>query len=146
MWPNLISYVCLTALLFVLKELLTTALRNRLAHQFFMKHSPNLPVVPNADIFGGHVNQIIWARQNWRIIGDLHKRFGKTFGMFHCDKPVVSTIDLDLIKAIIFDKPNDHVNRMKFNTPLEEIEKDCILTSDEKEWRRMRKLIAPAFT
>lgn len=146
MWSLLGMYVALCAVVFSLVVIITTAVRNRRAQQFFMKLSPNLPVVPNAGIFGGHMNQIWLAKRNWKILGELHKKYGKTIGSFYRDKPFVSTIDLNLIKAMVLDNPNDHVDRMRANTPVLEIEQDCVFTTDEEQWRRLRRSIAPAFT
>lgn len=146
MLSEISSYIALAAVLFVLKELVITALRNHSAHQIFKKRSPKLPVVPNAGIFSGHVHQVIWARQSWKIYESLHKQYGTTFGMFHCDKPFVSTTDLDLIKSMVLDNPDDHVERMRSNCPIVELEKDNIFISDASQWRKIRRFIAPAFT
>lgn len=146
MLSELLVYAFLAALLFFLKELLITARRNHSAHQFFKKLSPNLPVVPNPGIFGGHINEISWVKRSWRQLEKYHNKLGKTYGFFYCDTPVVSTLDLDLVKAMVIDKPDDHLNRFKSNTPIEELEYDCLLTSDVDQWRRLRSAIAPAFT
>lgn len=138
-------YACLGAVIFVLKELLTTAIRNRTAHQFFKKFSPNLPVASKINMFGGHIN-VIWGKKNWKLLTDLHKIHGKTFGLFYRDKPVVSTNDLDLLKALVLDNPNDHINRMTADSPVEELEKDSIFTCENDQWRRIRRAVAPAFT
>lgn len=137
--------MCMGLLLVFLKEVVSTALRNYSAHQYFEKRSPNLPVVPNPGIFGGHINEITWVKRGWKQLQKYHDRFGKTYGLYYCDTPVVSTLDLDLIKTMVMDKPDDHLNRFKPNTPLEEIE-DSILTSEVDQWRRLRASIAPAFT
>lgn len=143
---ELLVYLSSAALLFFLKELLITAKRNYSAHQFFRKRSPNLPVVPNPGIFGGHINEITWVKRGWRQLEKYHNKLGKTYGFFYCDSPMVSTLDLDLIKTMVIDKPDDHLNRFKANTPMEEMENDCLLTSDVEQWRRLRNAIAPAFT
>lgn len=142
---EVLSYACLCVLVFVLKELFTTAMRNRTAHRFFEKHSPNLPVASNIGMFGGHIN-VIWGKKNWKVLTDLHKKHGKTLGLFYRDKPVVSTNDLDLLKALVLDKPNDHINRMTADSPVEELEKDSLFTSEDDQWRRIRRAVAPAFT
>lgn len=139
-------YAFATILVVVLKEIILTIIRNHEAHKFFKKHSPNLPVAPGLDIFGGHSLSVIWVKKNWKKAIDLHKKYGKIVGLFYCDKPAVLTTDLDLVKTIVLDNPNDHNDRMSANTPVEEVEKDSIMTCTGDQWRRIRRAVAPAFT
>lgn len=136
---------CLGGLLFIIKELVITAFRNHKAHQFFEKKCPNLPMAPNRGLFGGHINEVVWVKTCWRKSLELHNKLGKTFGLYYCDKPVVSTLDADLIKAMVLDKPDDHLDRFQPNTPVVEMENDCVLTCKTEQWRRLRIAIAPAF-
>lgn len=146
MWPEVLLNACLGAFIFVLFQVISTAVRNKLAHQFFKKKSPKLPVLPNPGTFGGHMSEVVWAKRSWLKLKSLHENYGKTFGLYHCHKPHVSTIDLDLIKSIVLDKSSDHLTPTKLNTPFDVIEEDSILTSGGEQWARLRSCIAPNLT
>lgn len=146
MWSEAASFAGAVAALYFSSQVLATILRNRKAHQFFKERSPTLPVAPNLGVFGGHIADVIWAKRNWRIFRELHEKYGKIVGLFYCDRPMVSTIDLDLIKSMVLENPSDHVNRMGANTPVEEMENDCIFTCEDDQWHRLRKAFAPALT
>lgn len=146
MFLSILAYVCTGALTLILCEVITTAIRNHKTQQQFRKRCPNLPIAPKTGIFGGHARELIWGKRIWKKIGDLHKKYGKTFGLFYGHEPCVCTTDLDFIKTILLDKPNDHVNRVALRTPLDELEKDSLLTSKDQQWRRLRNQVAPAFT
>lgn len=146
MWAEVLLYTCSGAFIFILFELISTAVRNKLAHQFFKRRSPKLPVLPSPGTFGGHMSEVVWTKRSWRKLQSLHEKYGNTFGLYHCHKPHVSTIDLDLIKAIVLDKSTDHLTPTKLDTPFDLIEKDSILTSSGEQWRRLRSSIAPGLT
>lgn len=144
----------LTQILFAVGSLLIIAVscmilfrvsQNYKAHRFFKLKSPNLPVLPNTNIFTGHAGLVYWNPNNWRNLDELHKKFGQTFGFFAVEKPVISTTDLDFIKAMVIDKPNDHIDRPALNIPVTEFTKDDIVFVRGEQWWRIRKAMAPAF-
>lgn len=92
------------------------------------------------------MSKMIWTKRNWQQFDTFHEQYGRTFGMYYCDKPHVSTVDLGLIKAIVLDKPDDHLKLPDLNTPLDQFEKENIMTCSEEQWRRLRNAIAPGFT
>lgn len=127
-------------------QLVVTATRNYAAHKFFKKHSPSLPVLPNPNILLGHVNQVYWPLKNWRNLDDCHKLYGSTFGWYLIERPAISTTDLDLIKTMVIDEPNDHINRWDLKIPISEFSHDNIMLVGGEQWWRLRRAIAPAFT
>lgn len=93
------------------------------------------------------MTEVIWVKRSWQVSKILHAKYGPTFGMYNNDRPAVSTVDPDLIKKIVLDKPNDHAIRGVANSLMEEFDNDSILLGkDEHQWRRLRAAIAPAFT
>lgn len=147
MWLQAISCVLIGAVVFVGKEVVVTVARNRRAYKFFEKRSSHLPILPDPGIFSGHINKCIWVRRSWQKLKEIHAQYGPTFGMFYCDRPYGSTIDPDFIKAMVLDRPNDHLTRFRSNSPIDEFETDSVLLGDNaQQWRRLRNSIAPAFT
>jgi len=128
----------------VIYLLATTAVRNYRAHKFFEKKSPNLPVLPNPKLLSGHFDELIYAFDGWKKVELNHEKYGDSYGWFYRDKPIVSTIDLDLIKTIHLDQSNVHINNLSTDTPIDEIEIDCIITAKDEQWRRLRKAYGPA--
>lgn len=120
-------------------------LRNQRAHKFFKTKAPNLPVLPNANIFSGHYFETIKPDKNWKIISNLHDRYGPTFGFYMCDQPWVATKDLDILKLIEVDRAHKHLNRSKFGLPFKEFN-NSIFQVDDEDWRRVRRAISPALT
>lgn len=142
--PILIA--CATPILAAVYQLIRLSLRNRAAHKFFQIKSPNLPVVPKPRIIGGHGDRLFLSKNNWRNLDRYHKLYGPTFGWYNVDKPAISTIDLDLIKKIVIDEANEHVDKIQLDIPLKEFSEDDILTARGEQWWRIRKALAPAFT
>lgn len=142
----MIVYVTLFLVIFyVTFNIAKTAFRNHKAHQFFRIKSPNLPVLPNPGLFSGNLFQTIFHPKNWKLIDDYHKKYGTTFGYYVCDQPWVSTKDIELLKLIEVDQGHRHINRAKFNIPIEEFE-ESIFQVDGGDWRRIRRAISPALT
>lgn len=134
----------LTALYFVV-ILLEVIIRNHKAHKFFQTKSPELPVVPGANFFTGHALGVLAPRKNWKIIEDLHEKYGPTFGFYMMDQPWVSTKDLDLLKHILLDEGHTHTGRQLLGIPFKEFNHSIQQTNGEK-WRRGRRAMSPALT
>lgn len=117
---------------------------NRTAHQYFKKNLPNLPVLPKPNIFKGHSNELFLSPKNWRNLDESHKKYGTTFGWYYCNKPSISTIDVDLIKKLVIDE--SQFDRLNLEIPLKEFKDDNIAFARTEQWLRLRKAIAPAFT
>lgn len=123
-----------------------TITKNLLGRRLFKRKSPGLPVLPNPSIFSGHANRTYWRPDNWKNVDNYHKLYGSTFGWFNLDEPAVSTVDLDLIKTILLDEQNDHINRVELTIPIKELREDDIAFARDEQWWRLRKAFAPAFT
>lgn len=110
----------------------------------FKKKSRGLPIVKNMSIFNGHLNGVYLHKRNWKILYDLRRLYGDTYCIFHCKQPIVSTVDLDLLKTMVLD--NDECNRVQqFGSPVLELEIDTIMLAVDDHWRRIRKAVASAF-
>ena len=125
---------------------LVTALRNHKAHQFFKKNAPGLPVLPNPNLFTGHAGEMAFKRKSWQSATKYHKLYGKTYGFYYGKKAWASSIDLDLLKTMLIDEADDNINRTIVDIPIKELEQDMISFSENDQWRRIRRAVAPAFT
>ena len=134
-----------SSLAYVVINVALVALRNLKAHQFFATQSPELPTLPNTNLFDGHMWRVTYQPKNVFIIDELHKKYGTTFGYYMCDQPWVSTKDLDLLKLIEMDKAHLHINRSKFGLPFKEFN-ESIFQVDDDQWRRVRRAVSPALT
>lgn len=121
------------------------AYRNYQAHQFFAKKSPQLPVLPNTNLFSGHLVSHFCDKHNALKYHSEHSKYGPTYAWFYCDHPHVSTTDLDLIKTVAVDEALDHINRTPTNVPLYEFREHSLSFSKKEQWLRLRKVCAPAF-
>ena len=146
MWIELIIIVFRALVVCTVTLGLLTVIRNHRAHQFFRKNAPGLPVLPKPNLFLGHADRTLFAHRNYQSFGKYHEVYGKTFGFYYGRKPWASTIDLDLLKTMMIDESDDHINRALFDIPVKEIENDCIVFVENDQWRRIRKAVAPAFT
>lgn len=124
-------------------NLATLAIRNRKAHKFFATQSPDLPVLPNPDLFGGHSLRVLFSPKNWQIVDDLHEQYGPTFGFYKSNEPWVSTKDLDLIKLVEIDEGHKHVNRANLMAPFFDFN-NSLLQLEGDRWRRVRRVFGPA--
>lgn len=140
----LISSVALMA---VIGHVLFIMARNYKAHQFFKIKTPKLKLFPSKyyGIFGGHAGDLAFGPLNYKIVDELLRKDGPHLGAYYCDKPVVFTTDLKLIKTMVIDEPDDHLNRIDLNLPIKEFDRHCLMSARDGEWRRIRKAIAPAF-
>lgn len=136
----LVSAILLAALGIVVHNYITC----QLAYWSFKKKSNNLPILKDRRLLGNHVTT--WpARKNLcNEFSEEHEKLGKTIGALYNDKFVASTIDLDVAKLIIYDEPNLHINRIRLNLPLKEMEGSLLIAEDDK-WRKLRRHFGPAF-
>lgn len=125
---------------------LATLFRNYRASKFFKNHGSQIPVLPNWNVFFGNAMDTYLHRRNWKVMSDLHSKYGLTYGWFYFDKPVISTIDLDFIKAVNIDENHDHFDRLVLNIPVSELIDDSIAFAEHDQWLRLRKAMAPAFS
>lgn len=121
------------------------AIRNYKAHQIFENSKPSLPEVPDKKLFSGHL-KILGDERAWKLVEDLHEKYGKSFGTFFGNKPVVSTVDLDLIKRIVLDDPKAHINRADPTIPLDEMDHNDLFVARDEQWHRIRRQFSPAFS
>uniref|UniRef100_A0A6G1SE89 Cytochrome P450 3A4 n=1 Tax=Aceria tosichella TaxID=561515 RepID=A0A6G1SE89_9ACAR len=135
----------LASSVYTIVNVVLVLMRNYKAHQFFQTKAPKLPILPDANIFSGHMYTVTFREKNWLAIDKLHEQYGPTFGYYMAHQPWISTKDLDLLKLIELDKPTRHINRAKFGLPFKEFN-ESIFQVDDDAWRRVRRAIAPALT
>lgn len=119
--------------------------RNYRAQQLYRTRVKGIPFLPNSSILLGNAEQICFNKRNW-LETDKWLKLGTTVAGFYADKPVAITCDLDFIKTIVIDEPDDHINRIDLDLPVEELKVDSIAFVVDDQWRRLRKLIEPALT
>lgn len=145
MLVTVLSTACAILISIVAYIVVIRLVKNYFAHKFFDQRLPNLPVLPDANVFTGHAVSMYLSRLNWRNSYNLHKKYGESFGFYFIDRPVLNTIDPELIKTMVIDKPDVHINRPNLDIPMEEFTKDDIVFVEDDQWWRIRKAIAPAF-
>lgn len=78
-----ILFSILSAVLaYIIIVVIHVVFRNSKDHKFFRKYSPNLPVLPNANIFTGHLYKTILANRSCEAFDEFHKTYGPTFGFY----------------------------------------------------------------
>uniref|UniRef100_A0A6G1SJ02 Putative cytochrome P450 CYP13A2 n=1 Tax=Aceria tosichella TaxID=561515 RepID=A0A6G1SJ02_9ACAR len=132
-------------LLAILVLVVSRIVMDRWALIKFKKVTRGLPMVPDVRLAGNHSISLILSERVCHKATKYHEELGKTFGILMGTRYCAVTCDLDLIKRVILDEPNSHLNRIPLNLPLEEFEKSIMLAPAE-EWRKLRKAIAPALT
>lgn len=120
-------------------------LHNWRAQKFFQTKSPQLPVVPNANIISGHMRDVTYRMKNCYRIDNLHRKYGRNFGFYVAGSPWLSTKDIDLIKKIEIDEAYKHLDRHVFGFPFDEFN-TSIFQLNGDEWRQVRRAIAPTLT
>ena len=132
---------CVT--IFTLGLMVHNCVMCQLAYWSFKKKSNNLPILGHRRLLGNHS---YWLTKD-NICNEVvkeHSTLGKTVGFLLNQKFSVSTIDLDLIKLVIDEEPDHHMNRIKLHLPIREIENSILMAEDDK-WRKLRRHFAPAF-
>lgn len=110
----------------------------------FRETSNGMPIAEHLKI-NGHLD-LIFAGSNWKYLNEQHEKLGKFCAVFYTKRILVSTIDLDFIKSMIFDEPQ-HTNRIdSYDLFIDEMSSESIMLARDDKWRRLRKCIAPAFS
>lgn len=143
---QLIIQLLLSLAGFICSYLIFLSLTIILSRRKFKRQSPNIPHAPNGSLFSGHNGLFVLQKHNIKTIDDYHKKLGKTYVMFRHEKPCVSTTDIDLLKEINLDEPNDHLNRPYYGFPMNELQVDSIASAPHHQWLRIRRALAPAIS
>jgi cytochrome P450 len=109
------------------------------------KITRGLPMIPTSEMTPDSPAIIGLTRHNCQKLLKWHQELGKTIGFTMGCRLGASTTDLDLIKTIVFDEPDSHLDRSEVSLPIVEI-RESIMLAPKDEWRQLRKMIAPAFT
>lgn len=121
------------------------AKRNQKAHQFFKLYAPDLPALDNPKLFSGHLHEIVGHKKGWKIVDELHKKLGPSFGHFMCEQPWIATKDLDLLKKVHIDGGQVHINKSFLGIPYDEF-CNSVLQLRDQDWRRARQAVSISLT
>ncbi|XP_038200907.1 cytochrome P450 3A11 [Arvicola amphibius] len=81
----------------------------------------------------------------WKFDAECHKKYGKMWGLFDGQTPVLAITDTEMIKNILVKECYSvFTNRREFG-PVGIMSKAISLSKDE-EWKRTRALLSPTFT
>lgn len=111
----------------------------------FKRKAPHIKILPVTSWLTGNAD-MVFDKRCWKVTHENHKRLGETIVFFYGDLAVVSTTDLDFIKKFAIDDGYQHINRAIPNLSVDELEHDNIMFAKDKQWLRLRKVIAPAFS
>lgn len=142
----LVATAIIVPVVILFGQLIVTIVRNLIGQQVFKRRSPSLPVLPKPSILTGHAHLVYWSDNNWLVVDRYHGIYGETFGWYNVNGTAISTTDLDLIKTIIVDEQNDHINRVEVVIPVKQLREGDIVYVKDEQWRRIRKAMAPSFT
>lgn len=143
---NIVFKLLVALLGFSVSYVIHRLYHNHQAHQFFKKKAPYLFVRPIPSILVGNADSV-FSKRNWREAHEIHEKYGPIVCFYFSDIPVVSTLDLDLIKKVAIDAAaNSNTNRALPQIAIDELEVDNILYSKDEQWYKIRKSIAPAFS
>ncbi|CAG2103193.1 unnamed protein product, partial [Medioppia subpectinata] len=76
---------------------------------------------------------------------ELLDKYGKIYGAFNGNLPVLTLSDPTFIKLILIKDFHNFTNRRKFNTKHEILDSNVLYSRDEK-WKRMRSISSPVFS
>lgn len=130
---------------YLVVNVVAVLVRNYKAHKFFQTKAPQLPALPRPNIFTGHLDVVLTPDKNWRIVDEMHKKYGPSFGFYMIEQPWLSTMDLDLIKLVELDEAQKHLGRAIMGFPFEDFNHSIVQVNGTK-WRQVRRIFTPAFT
>lgn len=139
---GLIALLLTLIIIFVLQVVLRVV-KVRKAYDNFKK-TTELPMLPRPWSPAGHDHVFGFNRYIWMQMEPLHRRYGRSFGWMGGIRPSVATIDLDLIKKVVLDEPNAHLDRPNLGLPFSEMSSNNIAFSEAKQWYRIRRAMTPA--
>lgn len=143
MFNQLILVSAIGILGFTCSYVLFTIARNYIVYRKFRKLSPKMPIAPNGSLLGGH--NLLWTKMgNVKLIHEYHQKLGKTFAFFINHRPLVVTIDEDLIKRYGFDEKNIHTARPVILSPIIQFMSDSIVIAHGELLARLRPIVANA--
>lgn len=122
---------------------LISIVRIQLAYRTFMTKSRGVPLAENLKLLTGHLTSFFMRDVNNYLLA-LVAKHGDIFLIMYGTKPMVFTVDLDLIKRFALEEQQVNINRTELDIPMKELERDCIMLADGEQWRRQRRAIAPA--
>lgn len=143
---ELIIYMLTALLLVIVAHALIRAVQVHYAYTKFKKALNGLTILPETWSPGGHMHQVLFDKYSCLKIESLHRQYGKTFAWLYGTLPMAMTVDLELVRKMIYEDPNLNINKQKFSVPIKELEYDSIVMAEHDQWRRIRKALAPSFT
>ncbi|CAA2976552.1 cytochrome P450 3A21-like [Olea europaea subsp. europaea] len=116
---------------------------NRLTLLRWKRLSKGLPIFPEKSLLGNHISTMGLGFENCRKIAEAHENLGPYIGGMLGNNFCMSTIDLDLVKRVVIDEANLHLDRQHLNLPVNEFEESIMLVPGH-EWKPLRRVYAPA--
>lgn len=142
---ELTIYLLTTLIVVISLDAAIQIIKVQFAHDKHKKALNGLPILPRTWSVGGHMDQVYFTPYNCHKIEGLHRLQGRTFGFMYGTRPMVSTVDLDLIKKLALDGPKLNVNRTNLSIPVKVVQHHSIVYAQDDHWRQLRKAIAPGF-
>lgn len=135
--------VLLALVLVFVSQVISRVVRVRRNYDVFKK-ATGFPMLPKPWSPAGHDHVFGFNKYIWMQMEPLHRRYGRCFGWMSGIRPTVATIDLDLIKKVVLDDPNAHIDRPNLGLPFSEMSSNNIAFSEAKQWYRIRRAMSPA--
>lgn len=124
----------------IIRTILHYRIRRR-RHQLFRYYG--IPG-PEPRILDGNYGQY---RQHkvFHKLDDVHRaKYGKTFGTFIGDDPLLMTTDLEILRQVFFENPDSFKDRMVL--PVKGPMTKSILFAPHNRWKLFRKVMSPFFS
>ncbi|XP_054158288.1 cytochrome P450 3A6-like [Oppia nitens] len=91
----------------------------------------------------------LWTRMT-RSIGDweqeLYGKYGKCFGIYELNRPVLYLSEPDLIRDVLVKDFHSFQNRRDYSTGADKIIEKVVSLNRDDDWKRIRTIISPTFT
>lgn len=145
MFAAIIFKLVLITFVWLVLYTLVRIIKIRFLHAKFKKNANGLATLPLPWFHpGGNLHEVYFRAFALNRADALHKKYGKTFGLFVCDQPTVFSIDRNLIKLIIGPEATKHTRRGNLSVPIVEFGTKGLWFNQTDQWRAMRRPFTPA--
>ena len=131
------------ALLMGANKLLSFVKERRKLHRIFDRG--HVPSMGNAKLFSGNIFECMALGSNLEVIDRLHRRLGKTFGMFYGPDAWVMSTDLELLQRVFVTEGTIHVDISQYRLPFVREINESLSQNRGNKWRRTRRIMGPSF-
>lgn len=99
---------------------------------------------PEPRLLDGNLHLYIGQQAGYKVDQKLKEQYGKCFGFYIGDEPIVALSDLNLIKSVFLDNMPSFKSRAAFF--IDTMITKSILYADHARWKFMRKIMSPTFS